>query len=128
MILKCRVLRRVEHLEQSRRGVALKTGVELIDLIEHEHGISRARLADSLNDISRQRADVSAPMAADIRLIVHAAQALADKFTVHRASDTLAERSFADARRSDETQNRALALGFQLAHREKFDDSLLHLV
>src|SRR5258705_7318190 len=128
MILKRRVWRRVKHLEQSRRRVALKTGVELIYLIEHEHGIVRPRLADSLNNISRQRPDIGAPMATDIGLVMNAAQALADKLAIHRASDTLTERGFSHARRSYETQNRALALGLQLAHGEKFNDSFLDLV
>ena len=67
-------------------------------------------------------------MAADFRLVVHAAEADADEFAVHGARDRLAERGLADAGRTDEAQDRRLALRRQLAHGEIFDDAPLDLV
>ena len=69
------VLLRIEHLEQRRERIALMARRELVHLVEHEHRIAAAGLAHGLHDVPRQRADVGAPMAADLRLIVHAAEA-----------------------------------------------------
>ncbi|OQA96454.1 MAG: hypothetical protein BWY25_02249 [Chloroflexi bacterium ADurb.Bin222] len=75
------ILLRVEHFEQRRRRVAAKVLPQLINLIQHEHGVHRAGAAHRLNDPSRQRADVGATMAADLRLVAHAAERDAHKLT-----------------------------------------------
>ena len=67
-------------------------------------------------------------MAADFRLVVHAAETDADEFAAHGARDRLAERGLADAGRPDEAQDRRLALRRELAHGEIFDDPPLDLV
>ena len=66
-------------------------------------------LRDRLDDVARQRADVGAPVAADLGLVVHAAEADARELAAGRARDALAERGLADAGRADEAQDRALA-------------------
>ena len=127
IVAEGRILLRVEHFEQRGGRIAVKAGAELVDLVEHHHGIARAGLADRLDDVARQRADIGAPMAADLRLVVHAAEAQAHEFAPGRARDALAERGLADARRSDEAEDRALAVGLELAHREIFEDAPLDL-
>src|SRR5262249_58309772 len=87
----------------------------------------RTGLADRLNDIARQRADIGAPMAANFRFVVDAAKADAREFTVHGARDRLPERGLADPGRADEAQDRRLALRGKLAHGEEFDDAPLDL-
>ena len=67
-------------------------------------------------------------MAADLGLVVHAAQADPDEFAVHGPRDGLAKRGLADAGRADEAEDRRLALGRQLAHGKIFDDPPLDLV
>ena len=67
-------------------------------------------------------------MAADLGLVVHAAQADARELAAHGAGDRLAERGLADAGRSDEAQDRRLAFGRQLAHGQVLDDALLDLL
>ena len=67
-------------------------------------------------------------MAADVGLVAHAAQRDADEVSAHRLGDRFAERSLADAGRADEAQDRAAAVGFELAHGEIFDDAALDLV
>ena len=104
------VLLRIEHLEQRRAGIALDAGAELVDLVEHHHAVARAGLADRLDDVAGQRADIGAPVAADLGLVVHAAEADAHEFAAHGAGDRLAERGLADAGRADEAQDRRLAL------------------
>src|SRR5687767_8807753 len=106
----------------------MKARAEFIDFIEHKDRVSSSGFADTLNDISGQRPHLAAPVTANIRLIVNATETLTDKFSIHRASDALPQRSLADSRRTDKTQDRALALGRELTHGEKFDDTLLDLV
>ena len=122
------VLLRVEHLQHGRRGIALDAAAELVDLVEHHHAVARAGLADRLDDVARQRADIGAPVAADLRLVVHAAEAHAHEFPVHGAGDRLAERRLADAGRPDEAEDRRLALRRELAHGQIFEDAPLDLL
>ena len=67
-------------------------------------------------------------MAADLRLVAHAAERDAHELAVHRARDRLAERRLADAGRPDEAENRPLHVPLELAHGEVFDDAFLDLV
>ena len=121
------VLLRVEHFQHRRRRIAVHAGAHLVDLVQHQHAVARARLPDRLDDVAGQRADVGPPMAADLGLVVHAAQADARELAAHGAGDRLAQRRLADAGRSGEAQDRRLAFGRQLAHGQVFDDALLDL-
>ena len=121
------VLLRIQNLEQRRARVALNAGAEFVDLVEHHHAVARAGLADRLDDVARQRADIGAPVAADFRLVVDAAERHAHELAAHGARDRLAERGLADAGRTDEAQDRRLALRRELAHGEIFDDAPLDL-
>ncbi len=67
-------------------------------------------------------------MAANFRLVVHAAEAHPHELAFHRPRDRLAERGLADAGRPDEAQNRSFALRRELAHREVLDDAALDLL
>ena len=84
------VLLRVQHLQHRRRGVALDAAPHLVDLVQHHHAVPRAGLADALDDVARQRADIGAPMAADLRLVVDAAERDAREGPPHGAGDGLA--------------------------------------
>ena len=48
------VLRRVQHLEQRRGRVALEAGGHLVDLVEHEHRVHRARLLEAPGRCGRE--------------------------------------------------------------------------
>ena len=74
------------------------------------------------------RADVGAPVAADLGLVPHAADRHADEPASEGAGDRLAERGLADARRPDEAEDLARDLLAQLRDREVLDDPVLHLV
>src|SRR3546814_10573034 len=58
---------------------------------------------------------------------MHAAEARAHEFAPRGAGDALAERGLADARRTDEAEDRAAAVGAQLADGEIFEYPPLHL-
>ena len=107
VVLEADVLLRVEHLEQRRRRVAAEVHAELVDLVEHEERVVRARLPQALDDAAGQRADVGAAVAADLGLVADAAEREADELAPHRARDRAPERRLADARRPDEAEDRA---------------------
>src|SRR5262249_40528832 len=121
------VLLGIEHLKQSGAGVALNAGAELVDFVEHHHAVSRACLADRLNDISRERSDIGAPMPTDLGFVVNTAKTDANEFAVHGARNRLTERRLADARRTHEAENWRFALRSKLTDRQIFDDTPLDL-
>ena len=122
------VLLGVEHLEQRRRRVAAEVVPQLVDLVEHEHRVVRPGLLHALDDPAGQRADVGAPVAADLGLVAHAAQRHADELAAQRPGDGPAERGLAHAGRPHQAEDRALLVGLQLAHRQVLEDALLHLL
>src|SRR5256885_1528548 len=73
MVVERAVLLRVEHLEQRRRGIAPEVGRHLVDLVQEEHRIVGPDLLQRLNELPRHRADVRAPMPANLRFVAHAA-------------------------------------------------------
>ncbi len=121
------VLLGVEDLQQRRRRVALEAGAKLVDLVEHDDGVHRAGPLERLHDAARERAHVGAPVAADLRLVAHAAQRHAQELAAHGARDRLPERSLAHAGRTREAENGPLQIAAQRAHREELEHALLHL-
>ena len=97
------VLLAVEHFEKCARGVAAPVASHLVDLVEHEQRIHRTAAGDSLDDAAGHRADVGLAVAADIRLVTHAAERQPRDLAVHRLGDRQRDRRLADARRADET-------------------------
>ena len=87
MIAELPVLFRIEHLEQCRRRIAAEVRAHLVDLVEHDHRVARAGGAHRLDDPSRQRPDVCAPVTSDLRLIADAAQAHAHELAVECSCD-----------------------------------------
>src|SRR5690606_13933010 len=101
---------------------------DLVDLVEHEDRVDRARLLHALDDLTGERADVGAAVAADRGLVVHAAEADAVELAPERASDGAAERGLTDTGRADEAEDRALLVLLELADGEVLDDALLDLL
>ena len=67
-------------------------------------------------------------MPADFGLVAHSAERHAHELAVRGARDALAERRLADARRPDETQDRALELFDALLHGKIFENTLFDLL
>ena len=122
------VLLRVEHLEQRRRRVAAEVGPELVDLVEDEDRVLRLGAAQPLDDLAGQRADVGAAVAADLRLVAHAAERDAHELPADRVRDRSRQRRLADARRAEEAQDRPLDVRIELAHGEVLEDAILDLL
>src|SRR5439155_26365000 len=76
------------------------------DLVEHEDGILRLGAAQPLDDAPRERADVRAAMAPDLRLVAHAAERHAHELSPERPRDLLAQAGLAKARQPHEAQDR----------------------
>ena len=127
------ILLRVEHFEHRRRRVAPEVRAHLVDLIEQDHRVHRARLLDRVDDPAGERADIGAPVPANVRLVTHAAERDAHEGPIHRAGDRTPERGLADAGRPDEAEDRRhvprhAALRHQLAHGEEIEDALLDVL
>ena len=67
-------------------------------------------------------------MAADLGLVVNAAERDAHELAVEGAATERPSGGLADAGRPDEAEDRALAVGLQLANREELQDALLDLL
>ena len=120
------VLLGVEHLEHRARRVAAEVRAHLVDLVDHEERVARAGVAQRADDDARHRPDVRAPVAADLGLVAHAADADALELAAQRAGDRAAERRLADAGRADEAQDRALRVRVEAPDGEELEDAVLH--
>src|SRR5262249_24869644 len=97
---------RIEDFEEGRRRVAAPIRADLVDLVEHEHGVAHADAPEALDDAPRKRPDVRPTMAPDLRFVADAAQRHADELAAERPRDRLAKARLADARRAHETEDR----------------------
>ena len=81
----------------------------------------------SINDAPGHGAYVCLAMAADIRLIPHAAQADTVELAVHSLGNRDSNRGLSHARRAYQADNLALGLGMDLADSYVFQYALFHL-
>ena len=126
--MNARVLLGVEHFEQRRRGIAAIVLPELVDFVEQDHRVHDLGATHRLNDATRHRADVRAPVPANLGFVAHAAQRHADELASERARDRAAERCLADARRSDEAENRSFDPPTSDSTRDVVEDAILHFL
>src|SRR5450631_1211413 len=122
------VLFGVEDLQQRRCWIAAEVVPQLVDLVEHEDRVVRARLLHALYEPPRQRTDVGPAVTADLRLVAHAAERDADEFAPQRARDRSSQRGLADAGRADQTEDGPLLVALELADREILEDALFDLL
>ena len=128
VITKGRVLLRVEDLQERGRRIAPEVGPHLIDFIEHDDWIARLRPADALNDATGHGTDIGASMTADLRLIMHPAEGHPHEFSFQGRGNGVSERGLPHSRRANKTEDRALHVALELAHRQIFEDALLDLL
>ena len=122
------VLLGVQNLQQSAGRVAPEIGAQLVDFVKQEQRVARADLVQVLQHFARHGADVGAAVAADLRLVAHAAQRHAHVLAARRLGDGLAQRGLAHARRPHQAQDGGLHLVHALLHREVFEDAVLDLL
>ena len=137
MVTERVVLGRVEDLEQGGRRIASPVGAQLVDLVEKQNRVHRARFLQGAGDAAGHGPDVGAAMATDLGLVAHAAQGHPGKLAPQGASDRFTERRLADSGRPHEGEDGArAALGrggqatvdAELAHGEILDDAVLDVV
>ena len=128
VVAEGRILRRVQNLQQSRGRVSAPVGAQLVDLVQQHKGVGGLRLLHRLDDLAGHGADVGPTVAADLRFVAHAAQRHADVFTSGRLGDGLGQRGLADARRSDQAQDRPLQATGARLYGQILDDPLLDLL
>src|SRR5207248_10312478 len=97
--------------------------------------VPRARVTQGAREAARKRADVRAPVPADLGLVADAAERHADELTPQRSRDRLADRRLPGARRADQGEDRTGPLVFidpallpQLANRDVLDDPVLDVL
>ena len=83
------VLRRVQHLEQRRRRIALERHAELVHLVEQEDRVLGAGLLHPLNDAARHGAHIGTPVTPDVGLVPSATERDADVGPPHGPGDGL---------------------------------------
>ena len=127
MVRKAAVLLRVQHLQQRAGRVAVVGRGQLIHLVEHHNRVRDAAFVDAVKDAAGHRADIGAPVASDVRLIPHAAEADAHILPLQRPGDALADAGLPRAGRAHEQQDGAGLLSLQLHHRDLFQDALFDL-
>ena len=135
VILERMVLRRVQHFEQRRGRIAAPVGAELVDFVEHDHRIHRARVAQGTHEPAWQRADVGSAMTADFGFVPDAAERHSDELPAGCPGDRFANRRLTGSRRADSVrmapERRVSAetpLGPQLTHRKIFGDPAFDVV
>ena len=95
------VLFGIKGFQQGGRRVAPEIHTQFVNLIQHENGVFRARLLDSLNHAAWEGADVRAPMPSNFRLVPDAAERHADKLAPQSARDAFTDGRFAHSGRAD---------------------------
>ena len=109
---------RVEDLEHRRGRVASKVAPELVDLVEHEHGVIDLAAPERLEDSSRQSTNVGTAMAPKLSLVVKPAETHPLELAILRSRNRFAERRLTHAGRSDEEQDGRFRVGVELLDRE----------
>ena len=110
-------------------GVAAKVRAHLVDLVDHEHGVARARVAQGADDRPRHRADIGAPVAADLRLVADPADRDALELAPERLRDRPAEAGLPHPRAARRSRGSGpCELRVQLAHRQVLEDAVLDLL
>ena len=121
------VLLCVEHLQQRRRRVAAVIAAELIDLVEHHDGVHATGDGQAVDDAAGHGADIRLAVAADLRLVVHAAERDTRELAVRGVGNAHGNARLAGARRADKAQHAALDIGRELAHGQILRDAVLDL-
>ena len=121
------ILLPVQHLQKGRGRIALIITAHLVDLIQKHQRIADSGLAQSLHQTAGHSAHIRLPVAPDLRLVPNASQADPNIFLVQSARHRAGNGGFPRSGRAHQTENRAVPLLRQGAHRQILQDALLHL-
>ena len=127
MIGEIAVLFGIQYLEQGAGRISVVGDGQLVDLVEDHDGIGDTALLDAVHDPAGHGPYISAPVAADVRFIAHTAQTHARVFAVKGFGYTLTNAGLAGSGSSDEAENGAGLLFFQIHHGNLLDNALFNL-
>ena len=105
MVGKGVVLLRIQHLQQCACRAAVIRCRKLINLIQHHHRVRHTAFLDAVHNSPRHSTDIGAPVATDIRLIMHAAQAYSHILSAQGTGNALSNARFSRSRCPDKQQN-----------------------
>ena len=128
MIRKAVVLFGVQHLEKGAGRVPVIGGIELVHLVQHHHRVRDAAFLNAVHDAAGHGPDIGAPMAADIRLVAHAAQADTHILALQGTGDAAADAGLAGAGGPDKEQNGAGLFALEIHDGNLFHDPALDLL
>ena len=128
IVVEGAVLLRIQGLEQRAGRVALEVGGELVDLVQDDDRIGGAGPLEAVQNPARKGAHIGFPVAADLRLVVHAAEGDAHVLATEGPGDRPAEAGLSHAGRAVQAQDRGLHVPLELEDGEVLDDTVLHLV
>ena len=127
IVAESRILLRIEHFEERRRRVAVKAGSELVHLVEHQHGVSRAGLADRLDDVAGQARRYRCAGGRGFPPRHGRRQGSAARICARWCARCFGRARSCRRRAVHEAKDWALAVGVQFAHSEVFEDAPLDL-
>ena len=122
------VLFPVQHLQQGRTGIPPIVGTHFINLVQQDHRVGCSCLGHSGHNPAGHSAHISFSVAADVRLIMNAAQRNTNHFPVETSGDGIGNGGLSHTGRAHQTQNLVLTVRRHLAHRHGFQNPLLHLL
>src|ERR1700722_20142547 len=125
MVLEACILLRIKNLEQRRCRVATEVRSHLVYFVEQEDRVLGSSPLHVLDDLPWQRADISAPMTANLCFIANATEREPHELAACGLGDGHAQRRLAHTRRPGETENRAFWILDKLTDCEKLEDPLL---
>ena len=114
----------VEDFEQRRSRIATPVAAKLVHFVKQNDRVHRFGATHRLNDATRECADVRATMATNFCFVAHTAQCHTHEFAPQRIRNGATERSLADTRRSNETEQRTGQLSNATEHRDMIENSL----
>ena len=120
------VLLRIQGFQQRRGRIAAEIAAQLVDLVQHKDRVVGLRPPQRLHDLPRKGPDVGAAVAANLGLVVHAAERNTLEFAAQSARNAAAERGLAYARRPDKAKDRSLHIRLETAHAQVVEDAILH--
>src|SRR5690625_2793689 len=121
------VLRRIEDLEEGRRGIATEILADLVDLVEHEDRVLLSDLAESSQDTAWEGTDIGTTMAADLGFVPDPSKRESSESPAECLSASLSQSGLSAAWWPGEAEDRSMELRVQLPDSEVLDDPLLDL-
>ena len=122
------VLLRVQHLQQSRAGVAPVIRAHFVNFVQQKHRIAAPGLGHGVHDPAGHGSHIGLPMTPNVRLIVNAAQGNSRHFPVQRLGNGIGNRGLAHAGRPHQAKNLRRHLRGGLADGNSLQNPLLHLL